>query len=193
MVHRSSDSQRQLALIALSIALLVQIIWFVQQIFVAQTAVSTLTRPLIFTAAFAAVAITRGRYVWINSVGRFVVASAFLLALWNRFDNFAGFIRYTGTVNSFMPASTIPILAVVATMAEITCCVLLFLGLKTRFAAAGAGVLLFSFATAMTISGLEQFTWAVYVLATGSLTLATVDASLVSLDGLFLRAPVRTS
>jgi uncharacterized membrane protein YphA (DoxX/SURF4 family) len=173
------------ALVALSIALFIQTIWFARQIFVLQTELANLTRSLIFTGAFLAVAVTRGHYRAINTLARFVIASAFLLALWNRFDDFNGFIRYTGVVNSFMPRTTIPALAVLATIAEITCCFLMSVGFKLRLAAAGSGWLLFLFATAMTISGLEQFTWAVYVLATGGWMLATVDASMLSLDALF--------
>jgi uncharacterized membrane protein YphA (DoxX/SURF4 family) len=176
---------RTAALVALSVALVVQMAWFAGQLFVAQTALTDLTRPLIFTVAFLAVAVTRGDYRLINTIGRFVIAAAFLLALWNRFDDFNGFIRYAGLVNSFMPQATVPGLAVLATIAEITCCFLMFVGLKLRFAAAGSGLLLFLFATAMTISGLEQFTWAVYVLAMGGWMLATVDASMLSLDALF--------
>jgi hypothetical protein len=38
------------------------------------------------------------------------------------------------------------------------------------------------FATSMVISGLSQFEWAVYVLSTGALVLATADATRFSLD-----------
>jgi len=95
--------------------------------------------------------------------------------------------------NSFMPRTAIPVLAILATVAESTSCFLMLLGLKVRFAAAASGVLLFLFATAMTISGLEQFTWAVYVLATGGWMLSTVDASMLSLDALFFTKPKETS
>jgi len=57
-----------------------------------------------------------------------VIAGAFLLALWNRFDDFNGFIRYTGVVNSFMPRIVIPGLAVLATIAELTCCLSMLVG-----------------------------------------------------------------
>ena len=176
---------RTAALAALSVALLVQMAWFAGQLFVSQTALTDLRRPLIFTGAFLAVAVTRGHYRLINTIGRFVIAGAFLLALWNRFDDFNGFIRYTGVVNSFMPQAIVPGMAVIATIMEMTCCFLMFVGLKLRLTAAASGLLLFMFATAMTISGLEQFTWAVYVLATGGWMLATVDASMLSLDALF--------
>jgi uncharacterized membrane protein YphA (DoxX/SURF4 family) len=185
--------RRTAALIALSVALLVQLIWFAREVFFDQTALASLTRPVIFTAAFVAVSVTRGQYRAVNTIGRLVIAGAFLLALWNRFDDFNRFIRYTGIVNSFMPRATIPLLAILATVAEITCCLTMFVGLKVRFAAAASGLLLFLFATAMTISGLEQFTWAVYVLATGGWMLSTVDASMLSLDGLFFTNRKETS
>jgi hypothetical protein len=63
----------------------------------------------------------------------------------------------------------------------------MFFGLKTRWASAGSGILLFMFASSMVVSGLSQFEWAVYVLATGAFVLATVDATLVSIDSLALR------
>ena len=60
----------------------------------------------------------------------------------------------------------------------------MFFGFKTRWASVGSGVLLFVFATSMVISGLSQFEWAVYVLAVGAFTLATVDATRLSLDSM---------
>src|SRR6266850_5067077 len=122
------ERSRTAALVALSAALLVQLAWFAKQAFFSQSALPDLTRPLIFTGAFVAIAVTRGRYRAINTIGRFVIAGAFLLALWNRFDDFNGFIRYTGVVNSFMPRIVIPGLAVLATIAELTCCLSMLVG-----------------------------------------------------------------
>jgi hypothetical protein len=45
----------------------------------------------------------------------------------------------------------------------------------------------FLFATSMVISGLSQFEWAVYVLAAGAFMLATVDATLLSIDSIMLQ------
>jgi len=53
-------------------------------------------------------------------------------------------------------------------------------------ASAGSAILLFMFATSMVISGLSQFDWAVYVLAAGAFILATVDATLLSIDSIVL-------
>jgi hypothetical protein len=44
--------------------------------------------------------------------------------------------------------------------------------------------LLFMFASSMVISELSQFDWAVYVLAAGAFMLATVDATLLSIDSI---------
>jgi hypothetical protein len=57
-------------------------------------------------------------------------------------------------------------------------------GIKVRWAAGGSAGLLFLFATAMTISGLPQASWAVYVLSAAAFALTTTDASLFSVDSL---------
>jgi len=183
---RNKSQLKNAAMVALTIAVIAQVVWCIAQV-AAGTPVNQLTRPFLFTGAFLIFLVTRGQVRAINTLARIVVAGAFLSALWNRFDNFTGFISYTGLVNSFLPKAVIPTIAVVATIAEITCCSVMLLGIRVRFAAVGSGVLLFMFATAMTISGLSQFEWAVYVLAAGSLALATVDASLLSVDSILTK------
>jgi uncharacterized membrane protein YphA (DoxX/SURF4 family) len=83
-----------------------------------------------------------------------------------------------------MPSSAVPLLAVIATICEVSLFVAMFFGLKTRWVSAGSAVLLFMFATSMVISGLSQFDWAVYVLSAGAFILATVDATLLSIDSI---------
>jgi uncharacterized membrane protein YphA (DoxX/SURF4 family) len=90
-------------------------------------------------------------------------------------------------VLSFMPSNSVPFLALIATACEVSLCVAMFLGFKTRWASAGSAILLFMFATSMVVSGLSQFGWAVYVLAAGALTLTTVDATLLSIDSIALK------
>jgi uncharacterized membrane protein YphA (DoxX/SURF4 family) len=104
---------------------------------------------------------------------------------WNRF------VRYTARVNSFLPYRMIPTLAILATALECILCAAILFGIKTRWAAGGSAVLLFFFATAMTISGLSQAEWAVYVLSAGAFALTTTDASLLSVDRLM--APTEAS
>jgi uncharacterized membrane protein YphA (DoxX/SURF4 family) len=174
------------ALLALAAALAAQIVWTVWQVMTVGFAFHVLWRPLAFTTVFLLVAVTRGAVRFINALGRVTIASAFLLALWNRFDNFSGFIRYAGLVLSFMPAPVVPRLAVIATACEVSLCVAMFFGFRTRWASAGSAILLFMFATSMVISGLSQFDWAVYVLAAGAFMLATVDATLLSIDSIVL-------
>lgn len=92
---------------------------------------------------------------------RLALGAAFLSGIASRFGwwgagvgygNFANFVRYTGEVNAFMPASTIPFLAWSATVAELLLGILLILGVWLRWAALGSALLLVLFATAMTIS-----------------------------------------
>lgn len=114
---------------------------------------------------------------------RLALGAAFLSAVASRFGvwkgdvglgRFEGFIRYTGEVNAFMPASTIPFLAWAATVAETTLGVLLVLGLWRRQVALGAAVLLALFGTAMAVSlgPKEPLDYSVFSASAGALLLA---------------------
>ncbi len=81
-----------------------------------------------------------------------------------------------------MPRSTIPILAVLATIFEMAFGLTMLLGICIPAAAIGSAVLMALFGTAMMISGLSQFSYGVYLMAAGALALSTVDASLFSVD-----------
>lgn len=92
---------------------------------------------------------------------RVALSAAFLSGIASRFGlygrnhgygNFANFMRYTGEVNSFMPASTIPFLAWSATVAELFFGIALLLGIWPRWIALGSAVLLALFGIAMAIS-----------------------------------------
>jgi len=93
---------------------------------------------------------------------RIALGAAFLSGIADRFGlywgrnigygNFAGFVRYTAQVNSFMPPSTIPFLAWAATAAEFFLGVALILGIWPRWAALGSAALLVLFGIAMAIS-----------------------------------------
>ena len=182
MSWKQSADQSRLTAAAfglLWIALVIQIGWTILNL---SRPISSLTRPLIFTAGLLLVATTGGRIRWIALLGRLVVGGAFLSAILPRFSDFRGFVALTGRVNSFLPHQVIPTLAVLATVAECVLCVAMLLGIKTRWASGGSAVLLCLFATAMTISGLSQADWAVYVLSAGAFALATTDASLLSVD-----------
>lgn len=158
---------------------------------------TTMWYPLTFVICCLLLALTNGRVRWIATILRVLIALAFLQAVGDRFGLFGGpgtpgvswgdfahFIAYTGKVNSFLPRAIIPALAVLATIAEIAFGLTMLLGIFIRSAAIGSAVLLFLFATAMTISGLSQFAYAVYLMSAGALSLATVDASFLSVDAL---------
>lgn len=94
---------------------------------------------------------------------RFALGLTFLSAVADRFGvwgafgephvawgTFARFVAYTGQLNWFLPKAEIPILAIVATGAEILFGVLLVLGWRTRITALLSGALLLLFAIAMT-------------------------------------------
>ncbi len=90
---------------------------------------------------------------------RLALGAAFLSAVAARFGlwrdrgphPFEEFIRYTGEVNSFLPAATWPYLAA-ATIAETTLGLALLVGFRTRWTALASAILLASFGLAMTVS-----------------------------------------
>jgi putative oxidoreductase len=106
-----------------------------------------------------------GRHDWLRwaALGaRIALGAAFLSGIADRFGlyrgrnvgygDFAGFVRYTGKVNSFMPPSAIPFLAWAATIAEFFFGIALILGIWRVWVALGSAVLLILFGTAMAIS-----------------------------------------
>ena len=188
------EPYRRLSLFVLGAALIAQAVWTVWRIGTSGFSFADLWRPLAFSTAFLLVAVTRGDVRIVNVIGRVTIAIAFLLALWSRFSNFSGFVRYAESVLSFMPTSTVPLLAVAATICEVSLCAAMFIGFKTRWASAASAILLLIFATSMVASGLSQFEWAVYVLAAGAFVLATADATLFGVDAiLFGKERQRTS
>ena len=79
---------------------------------------------------------------------RFPLATGFLSAVASRLgfwgshsSGWTGFMEYTKSVNSFAPASLIPLLAIISTTLETGLAILLLIGYKTRWAALGAVVL----------------------------------------------------
>lgn len=133
-------------------------------------------------------AVLQRRWRWPAVLLRVVMAADFLLAVADRFGllgapghagvswgDFHHFTAYTRTVIAFLPAGLAHPAAVAATIAEITLGAVLLLGLKTRLAAAGAGVLLACYATAMSISlpAAQQFHYNVILLCAAMTALAT--------------------
>jgi putative oxidoreductase len=112
---------------------------------------------------------------------RLALATAFLssvagrLGLWGSYGSgWAGFVKYAGSVNWYLPAAAIPAVAITATVLETTFGLLLLIGWQVRYVATGSAVLLTLFALAM-FSGNPKspFDYSVFTAAFGALCLAT--------------------
>jgi putative oxidoreductase len=122
---------------------------------------------------------------------RLALASGFLsavasrLSLWGKKSSgWSSFLDYTAQVNSFLPKTLIPTIAVLATIAETGLAILLLLGLKTSYSAFGAAILLLLFALAMTYSfGIkEPLDYSVFAASAGAFLLATMPYYKWSID-----------
>jgi uncharacterized membrane protein YphA (DoxX/SURF4 family) len=197
----NSPAYRRLALLALSVALVVEAAWLLIEHFAHHAGLDRLGQPVVFFALFAVLAILRGRLFWYPLVIRIFFAYEFGSAVADRlgwlgppgsgvsWGDFAHFVAYTHTVNAFLPASFAFPLAVLATIAEGTFTITLLLGIRTRLACLGAAVLLFLFASAMTASGLApgQFYYAVFLLAAGAWYMSAIDPTWLSVDRFWAR------
>jgi hypothetical protein len=193
-------SEKRIAFLVLALALAAQIAWMLFNHFGRQALWLSMSWSLEFALPFLLLLLTGGRIRWIASLLRLPISMAFLLSVGDRlgllgppgspgvaWGDFAHFIVYTGQVNSFVPASTISMLAVLATIGESACAIALLLGFRIRWFALVSAGLLFLFASAMTISGLSQFSYGVYAMSAGAWAVSTVDASCISVDSLTQR------
>lgn len=100
---------------------------------------------------------------------------------WGDWDHF---VAYTREVVSFVPAGWVPALAVMATLGEGAFGLMLLLGLFTRYAAIGSGLLSLCFALAMAISfGIESpLGYSVFTLSAASFLLSTLPYYIYSID-----------
>ncbi len=94
------------------------------------------------------------------------------------------FLKGASQVMSFLPQRVIPIFAILATIGEFSFGLLLVLGLFTRLAAIGSGLLSFLFACSMAISsGIESpLGYSVFTLSAASFLLATIPNYKWSVD-----------
>jgi len=178
------------------LALIAQAAWMVSR----HTSMGAMWYPLTVFVGCLLLAATMGRVRWTATLLRLIIGLAFLEAVADRFGllgapgtagvawgNFANFTAYTSQLNWFLPGNFVPTVAVLATIFEIVLGFAMLLGIRVRKAAIGSAVLLFLFATAMTIAGRSQFMNAVYLMCVGALALAIVNASLLSVDALTAR------
>ena len=127
---------------------------------------------------------------------RLALASAFLsavasrLSLWGKKSSgWSNFLDYTAQVNSFLPRSFIPTIAVASTLLETVLAILLLVGFKTTYAAFGAALLTLLFAFAMTYSfGIkEPLDYSVFAFSAGAFLLATMPYYKWSIDQLLIK------
>lgn len=127
---------------------------------------------------------------------RLALASGFLsavasrLGLWGaKSSGWSNFLDYTAQVNSFLPKSFIPIIAVAATVLETGLGLLLLVGFKTKYAALGAAILTLLFAAAMSYSfGIkEPLDYSVFAVSCGALLLSTIPYHKWSIDQLIAK------
>ncbi|MBV8253685.1 MAG: DoxX protein [Chitinophaga sp.] len=122
--------------------------------------------------------------------GGFLSAVASRTGLWGKQSSgWDAFLKYTAQVNSFMPSTAIPAIAISSTILETTLACLLLLGYKTSLVAVAAGTLTLFFACAMAWSfgWKEVLDYSVLAFSAGSFLLASVPTSRWSLDYLLQR------
>lgn len=135
---------------------------------------------------------------------RLALAASFLSAVGDRFGlwgtfgqpnvawgSFSRFLEYTQKLNWYLPAGMIPTLGVVSTGAEILFGLLLLVGWHTRSVALLSGILLLTFASAMTLAlGVKApLNLSVFSAAGGALLLAQCERFPFSVDEFSLRHP----
>jgi uncharacterized membrane protein YphA (DoxX/SURF4 family) len=119
---------------------------------------------------------------------RVALAAGFLSAVADRFGlwgpigtpgvgwgGFAAFLTYTGRLLPFLPAPLVAVAGWAATAAEVALAVALLVGVRVRLVALASGVLLLTFAIAMTTAlGPEPpLSYSVWTAAAGAFLLAT--------------------
>lgn len=98
--------------------------------------------------------------------------------------NWQNFLTYSNSVNSFVPHQLGEVLALAATGLEVLLGLLLILGYRVRLAALVSGILLLSFALAMTVSfGFKPpLDYSVWTGAAAAFLLSTVTSNIYSID-----------
>ncbi|WDF66413.1 DoxX family protein [Flavobacterium sp. KACC 22763] len=123
------------------------------------------------------------------AIGFLSAVSSRLGLLGKQSSGWENFLAYAESVNSFLPKSFIPSIAIISTFLETLFAILLLIGYQTRKMAVGASILTFLFALAMTYSfGIKDpLDYSVFVFSMGAFLLATADKYRWSLDEYFLR------
>ncbi|MBL7877752.1 MAG: DoxX family protein [Cyclobacteriaceae bacterium] len=120
----------------------------------------------------------------------FLSAVADRFGFWNEsvsvWGNWNNFVVYTQVINPWIPASLIPGLAIVATIAEIIFAIGLLIGFKTELVARLSGVLLLLFALSMTFStGIKgAFDYSVFSASAAAFALSLMKQKFLEVDQL---------
>ncbi|NCD71035.1 DoxX family protein [Mucilaginibacter agri] len=99
------------------------------------------------------------------------------------------FVTYAKEVMAFTPLSWVPLLAILASLGEGVFGSMLLIGLFTKIAAIGSGILSLCFAVAMAISfGIDSpLGYSVFTLSAASFVLSQLPNRKFSIDGLLTR------
>ncbi|HEY0668959.1 MAG TPA: TQO small subunit DoxD [Sphingobacteriaceae bacterium] len=120
----------------------------------------------------------------------FLSAVGSRLSFWGKQSSgWNNFLDYAAQVNSFLPKSFIPTVAIISTILEAGLGILLLIGFKTDYAASGAAVLSLLFALAMAYSfGIkEPLDYSVFAFSAGAFLLATLPDYKWSIDQLLIK------
>lgn len=141
----------------------------------------------------------KSNYTYVQLYLRLAIGASYLVAGLDRFGvwgppggariswgDWSHFMQYAGQLLSFLPHKLGEVFAAIASAAEIIFGALLIMGLWTRWAAIGSGVLLFTFALCMTQAfGLQSpLNYSVFTASAASLLLACLPAYKWSLDAM---------
>ena len=127
---------------------------------------------------------------------RLALASGFLsavasrLSLWGSHSSgWKSFLSYTGQVNSFLPQTMIPAVAVTSTILETTLGIMLLTGYKTSNAAIATALLTLLFSAAMAYSSgiKEPLDYSVFAFSAGAFLLSTMPYYKWSIDQLLTK------
>lgn len=134
-------------------------------------------------------------YLRIGIALGFLSAVADRLGYWpaeiSAWGNWGNFLDYTALINPMVPESLIPILGIIATIAEILLGASILIGFKTESAAKISGYLMLLFGLAITFStGIKgALDYSVFAASGAAFALASIREKYLEVDLLFTKMP----
>ncbi len=138
-------------------------------------------------------------YLRLSAGGAYFIFGLDRLGAWGRYGakniswgDWDHFMKYASDVMSFLPLPVVNVLAIVATICEISFGIMLLTGIWIRVAAFGSGILALLFAISMAISSgiTSPLSYSVFTLSAASFLLADCDEYKWSLERLFVKREV---